>query len=124
MAAIRDGRPHRWVNSKTPGITAFITTTCLDFVHAFRRVEMRDLACRSILQDSRKYRAPLHAFVVMPHHFHALITCPEERTMSWLVQRLKSNLAELALPQLMDDELAEFQEQTGLNRRTFWKPGF
>ncbi|MBC8065835.1 MAG: transposase [Chlorobia bacterium] len=124
MADTRDGRPHRWINSKQAGATAFVTTTCLDFVHTFRREEMRDLAARSIVRDARRYEALLHCYVVMPHHLHFLITCPEEKNISWLVQRMKTNLATLALPELTPEELSEFDQQRELNKRSFWKPSF
>jgi putative transposase len=102
----------------------FVTTTCLDFSRAFQREEMRELATLSIVRDVQRYRATLSAFVVMPHHIHLLATCPTDRTVSWLMQRLKSNLAKLALPRLIACEHGELAGQTGLNQRTFWKPGF
>lgn len=95
MGNTRDGRPHRWVNSPNSGITAFVTFTSLDFVRAFQREEMRELACLSLLRDAQRYEANIHAFVVMTHHVHLLVTCPEGKTISWLVQRFKSNLAKL-----------------------------
>src|SRR5688572_16848997 len=113
MADTRDGRPHRWVNSKRDGATAFVTTTCLDFVHAFGREEMRDLAVRLLVRDARKYGAVLHAYVVMPHHLHFLTTCPEDKSIGWLVQRIKSNLAAEALSNLLPQEIAGFGQQLG-----------
>jgi putative transposase len=85
---------------------------------------MRELAALSILRDSQFYGVKLHAFVVMHHHLHLLMTCPEGRTASWLVQRLKSNLAKVALPLLMPEERSLLGVQQGLNQRTFWKPSF
>lgn len=124
MAATRDGRPHRWVNSEKKGATVFVTTTCLDFVPALSRPEMRELAAVSMLRDCRHYKSPLHAFVVMTHHMHLLLVCPPEKSVSWLMQRIKSNLAKLALPRLNQDDVQMLSKQTGLNQRTFWKSGF
>ena len=124
MGVTRDGRPHRYINTEQPGALVFVTTTCLDFSRAFQREEMRELASLSIVRDVQRYGATLSAFVVMPHHIHLLATCPADRTTSWLMQRLKSNLAKLALPRLLNHERAEFACQIGLNQRTFWKPGF
>jgi|GEM_PF-1177087 len=124
MGATKDGRPHRWVNSPHTGITAFVTFTCLDFVRAFDRDEMRELACLSLLRDAQRYGTSVHAFVVMTHHVHLLVTCPEGKTISWLAQRFKSNLAKLALPLLLPSEVPAFGAQLGLNGRTFWKASF
>jgi len=124
MAATRDGRPHRWVNSQKEGATVFVTTTCLDFVPAFSRSEMRELAAVSILHDCQHYHATLHAFVVMTHHVHLLLACPQARSISWLMQRIKSNLAKLALPRLDHHEIQLLSRQTGLNQKSLWRPSF
>jgi hypothetical protein len=39
---VKQARQRHYVNPKDPGITLFITTTVLDFVHAFHRHEVRD----------------------------------------------------------------------------------
>ncbi len=124
VAATRDGRPHRWVNPRDDESTVFITTTSLDFVTAFARPEMRELASLSLLRDCQRYDAKLHAFVVMPHHLHLLATAPSSRNMSWLVQRMKSNLAKLTISKLSTGELGKLSALTGLNRRSLWQPSF
>ena len=124
MSATRDGRPHRYINTKQPGAIVFVTTTCLDFARAFQRSEMRERAVISILRDSQRYGTNLHAFVVMTHHIHLLVKCADNRNVSWLMQRMKSNLAKLALPWLDDFERSELATQSGLNQRSFWKPSF
>ncbi len=124
MSETRHGRPHRWTNSAAHGATHFVTTTCLDFVPCFQRPEMRELASVCLLRDCQMYRLQLHAFVVMTHHLHIVLTLPEDRAIPWAMQRLKSNLAKLALPRLSESDLARLGLQAGLNRRTFWQPSF
>ena len=103
---------------------AFITTTCLDFNHAFKRNSMKDAMVYSLLDDCRHYGAKLEAWVVMVHHLHLLVRVPPDRDVSWFVQRIKSNSAKALLPKLTSEELAGFDQQRGLNRRSFWKRGF
>lgn len=117
-------RYRHWRNWATDGQVAFVTTTALDFIHVFRRAEMRERMSTLILRDCVRYEAPLYAFVVMPHHVHILVQCPPAKSVSWLVQRIKSNSAKLLLPLLNDEESAEFDKQRGLNRKSFWQDSF
>src|SRR5262245_55028779 len=88
-----------WKNHAKAGQTTFITTTCLDFVHALAPYKIRDLMVASMLEDCRRTESIVHAFVVMPHHLHLLAhltTC----SASQLSQRIKSNSARRILPRL------------------------
>lgn len=67
-------------NSAQPGATLFITTTVLDFVHAFRREEMRDAMGYHLARDCKLAAVALHGFVVMPHHVHLVLRLPEKVT--------------------------------------------
>jgi REP element-mobilizing transposase RayT len=98
----------------------FVTATCLDFCHAFRRAEMRTRMARRLVSDHLHYGAELHAYVVMPHHVHFVTRVPAERDISWFVQRVKTNSAKELLPLLTPEELAGFDEQRGLDGRSFW----
>jgi REP element-mobilizing transposase RayT len=101
-----------------------VTTTCLDFCHAFARSEMRTRMARSLLDDCVHYGVPLHAYVVMSHHVHFVATLPPDRDVAWVVQRIKSNAAKALLPRLTPAELAGFDQQRGLDGRTFWMRSF
>ena len=112
-----------WKNHGQPGQSVFVTSTALDFVHAFAPYKLRDLMAASLLDDCRKTSTIVHAFVVMPHHIHFLgflTTCDSSN----LVQRIKSNSAKRILPLLPQRLQRGFDQQRGLNRRTFWKDGF
>ncbi len=119
-----DERPHRYKNRGKNGDCIFATTTCLDFVHAFAPEACRDLMTLSLLDDARRYGMALRAFVVMPHHIHFVGFVPRETTASWLLNRIKSNSARRVLRILPPEIKAQFCEQEGLNRRSFWKDGF
>ena len=84
-----DERYHRWRNTKEPGQTCFVTTTCLDFAHLFARHEMRTRMVLHFLNDCQRHDARVHAFVVMTHHIHFLVTPNATQTISYLVQQIK-----------------------------------
>jgi REP element-mobilizing transposase RayT len=113
-----------WKNWAKDGQASFVTTTALDFSHVFMRPEMRELAAALLISDCARYGAPLYAFVVMTHHVHFVVQCPAGRTISYVVQRIKSNTAKILLSKMTARELAGFDEQRGLNGRSFWKVGF
>ena len=54
-------------------MTLFITTTVLDFVHAFRREEMRDAMAYHLARECKLAGVALYGFVVMPHHTHMVV---------------------------------------------------
>ena len=85
---------------------------------------MRSLVAKSILSDCIHYAAPLYAYVVMPHHVHFVVQAPVGRTVSWLVQRIKTNSSKIIAPQLTPSELAELSDQTQLNNRQVWMRSF
>lgn len=60
----------------------------------------------------------------MPHHIHFLVRCPDQHDISWLVQRIKSNSALAIKPLLSEATERGFDEQRGLNGRSFWKKSF
>jgi REP element-mobilizing transposase RayT len=101
-------RYRHYRNWAEQGEASFVTTTLLDFNHAFARPEVRERMVRSLVEDSLHYGAILHAFVVMPHHVHFFTGLAGGRTIGWLVQRIKSNGAKAILPMLTERELAGF----------------
>jgi REP element-mobilizing transposase RayT len=120
----KETRYRHWKNPSQPGTTTFVTATCLDFAHLFQREELRTEMMLSPLDDCLYYRARLHAFVIMTHHFHALVTPGEETTISSLIQRLKRNASKKLSPLLNENETRQLNSQAGLNRSNFWKPSF
>jgi putative transposase len=117
-------RQRHYVNPKAPGITVFTTTTVLDFVHAFKRPEMKDLLLESVYRECRLARAKLHAFVIMSHHIHLLLTLHPEMSASSFMQDFKSNSSKDISPYLSEEERRLIDVQKGLNNRVFWKLGY
>lgn len=117
-------RQRHYVNPKEPGITVFITTTVLDFVHAFAREEPKTAMLRAIAEESRKSRAVLHAYVVMLHHVHLLVRLHEAMSVSRYMNILKRESSRALLPMLQPDERHALAQQSGLNGNTFWQRSF
>jgi REP element-mobilizing transposase RayT len=55
----------------------FITCNCYRRQPQLGSAKRRDLFLRILEQTRRKYRFVVHGYVLMPEHFHLLITEPE-----------------------------------------------
>lgn len=121
---MRQPRQRHYVNPKEPGITVFISSTVLDFVHAFRRDEPRDAMVAFIAKHCRRTRANLHAYVVMPHHVHLLIRLQDSMTVSYFMNQFKSDSRDALVPLLTQEEHRQFDQQRTLNGNTFWQRSF
>jgi putative transposase len=119
-----EARQRHYKNRVGPSQLGFFTFTALDFAHHFRRPEMREEMTRSFLEDVASKHARLHAFVVMTHHVHFVARMPLDMDGSRFVQCAKRNSAKRMMPMLSESEVKALSQQTGLNRRTFWKRGF
>lgn len=113
----------QWRNWTGTDELGFVTTTALDFVHVFGDPRLRTLMAVLLVADCRRYGAKLHA-LVMPHHIHLLVRTPADRTLPQLMQRIKSNSAKLIAPQLPARVAVDFEDQRGLNGRSFWQKSF
>jgi putative transposase len=121
---VNASRPNRWANRAKGGECAFITTRCLDWADCFESCEQKDAVSRSLLSDCHYYNAELHSFVVMSKDIHLLLNVPEGRTVTWLVQRLKTNSAKLLMPMQSQHQLDALSLQSGLSRHVMWQKGF
>jgi putative transposase len=120
---LRTGYKH-WRNDQSFEQLMFVTTTALDFAHVFRRHELRTAATRLFLDDVCHYGATMYAYVFMTHHMHAVIQAPQGKTVSWFMQRFKSNSAKALLPMLTPAEVRELSSHSGLNSSQFWMRSF
>lgn len=114
----------RWINSKEPGQTSFVTTTCLDFAHLFARPEMKSRVAINIFSECLRHEAKIRAFVVMSNHVHLIAVPPETKTISFLVQQIKRSSAHCLGPLLHDTEQQQLSMQQGLNHHQFWQKSF
>jgi REP element-mobilizing transposase RayT len=121
---VKKARQRHYVNPKDPGITLFITTTVLDFVHAFHRHEVRDGMLFALARECRLARATLYGYVVMPHHVHMVVRLHEKMNGPEFMKDFKREIGRSVVKLLTEGELRQFDEQRGLNGNTFWKYSF
>lgn len=117
-------RYRHWQNRGVGGDLVFVTTTVLDFVHAFDRDDVKDAMCRFLLRFCRGKGARLEAFVVMAHHVHLLLRLPAEMDVSKFVASFKRAAADTVRPMLSERKEREFDQQRGLNGNSFWQRSF
>lgn len=117
-------RYRHYRNNQEPSGTFFITTTVLDFVHAFRRDEVRNEMAVCMARECDRSRVALYAFVVMPHHVHRIARMPEDKNVSEFMRVFKRQSSPEIIKLLTREELRELDQQRGLNRNTFWKYSF
>lgn len=84
----------------------FVTTSTANRVMVLRRQEIKDVLVAKLGSDAAYYGATIDAFCVMDHHIHFVGRPPADRTMSWFVQRFKTNSSKLLLPLLSPRERA------------------
>ena len=77
-----------------------------------------------ILEACKHHQARLHAFVVMSHHIHFLVTPREDQTVSDFMSSFKTHTSKQMTQLLNQFERSQLKQQIGLNRRTFWKASF
>ncbi len=71
----------------------FITCSCYRRRPLLDRAKRRDLFLKILEQVRRRYQFVVVGYVVMPEHFHLLVSEPQERTPSTIMQALKLGFA-------------------------------
>lgn len=117
-------RQRHYVNPKDRGVPLFVTTTVLDFVHAFHRPDVRDAMVFAIATECKLARATLYGYVVMPHHVHLVVRPHETMNGPEFMKIFKKESGEAIVKLLSEAELRQFDQQRGLNGNTFWKYSF
>lgn len=117
-------RQRHYRNSDECGRLMFVTTTVLDFVHAFRRDEPREAMALAIARRCKLSKATLHAYVVMPHHVHLVIKLDDNMNIQRFMNTLKRESSRVVKPLLTPVELNQLAHQCGLNGHTFWQRSF
>jgi putative transposase len=75
----------------------FITCSCYQRRPLLASPERRDLFLAELEQVRRRYRIVVLGYVVMPEHFHLLVSEPQEKTLSTVMQALKLGFARRVL---------------------------
>jgi len=76
----------------------FITCSCYRRQPWLRSVRRRNIFLEILEQVRKKYRFIVAGYVVMPEHFHLLMSEPEQGTPSTVMQVLKQRVARRLLP--------------------------
>ncbi len=119
----RDVDRNRWINA--PEVHAhFVTTTVRGWAPILKRSEIKEALTASLVDDFRFYGAKLCAFVVMNHHLHFVSIRPPDKTISWLLQRIKSNSVKRILPLLTPGEIDLLRDAPVSHGRLLWMRGF
>lgn len=78
----------------------FITCSCYQRRPGLGTARRRDLFLKILESVRQKYQFVVVGYVVMPEHFHLLISEPQERTPSVVMQALKLSFARRVLGQM------------------------
>ncbi len=82
--------PHRGETSCT---TCFITAGTYCKQNILQSERMAELFCQTLYRYREAGKFQLHAFVVMPNHFHLLLTVPEGLSLERVVQFIKGGFS-------------------------------
>jgi putative transposase len=94
-----------------PGSTYFVSSATWERRELFRVPDVAEILVQRILTCRDKGAYQLHDFVVMPNHFHLLLTPSETTSLEKAVQLIKGGSSH------------EIHQQTG-NRMEIWQAGF
>ena len=83
----------------------FITCSCYRRQAQLKTAKRRDLFLNILEQTRQKYRFVVHGYVVMPEHFHLLITEPEVGDPSVVMKVLKPRLPDRFEPSFLSNQL-------------------
>jgi putative transposase len=75
----------------------FITSSCYQRRHWLGSASRRELFLRIMEETRQRYRFVVAGYVLMPEHFHLLISEPQQRNPSVVVQVLKQRFARTVL---------------------------
>ncbi|MGO9516050.1 MAG: REP-associated tyrosine transposase, partial [Candidatus Korobacteraceae bacterium] len=78
---------------RTTASTYFVTAGTYLKKHLLQSDPVAELFCKTLFdyRDAQKFR--LHAFVVMPNHFHLILTVPEGSTLERTMQFIKGGFS-------------------------------
>jgi putative transposase len=98
--------------------TYFVTSVTAQRRRLFDVLTNADLLCRTLLDYRNQGRFLLHAFVVMPDHFHAIITPAPEVSLEKAMQYIKGGFS-FRLKSKRDVWMRSFNETQILSEEKF-----
>src|SRR5882724_9414119 len=72
-----------------PGSSYFVTTKCSQGRNVFQVTEIAEILLKSLFEYRQRGAYSLHEFVIMPNHFHALLTPGPETSLEKAMQFIK-----------------------------------
>ncbi len=105
----------------------FITCSCYQRQPWLNTAERRDLFLRTLEEVRIEHRLVILGYVVMPEHFHLLMTEPQQGNPSTAMQSVKQRFAQRVVPRR---RCSPVPCKTGKERGTprlampFWQPRF
>jgi len=102
----------------------FITSSCYQRRPLLGTARRRDLFLTVLEQVRRRYQFVVIGYVVMPEHFHLLLSEPQERTLSTVMQALKLGFARRVLAQQRRRRNVAQAELFEPAPRRIWQPRF
>ncbi len=77
----------------SPNTTYFTTSSVTEFIHLFDREPLADIMIDNLRFYTERFAASLHGFVIMPNHFHLLLTPGDRGNISQFMKRVKEHSA-------------------------------
>jgi putative transposase len=102
----------------------FITCSCYRRRPVLGTAQRRDLFLKVLEQVRRRYQFVVVGYVAMPEHFHLLISEPQERTPSTVMQALKIGFARRVLAQLRRRRSSAQRSLFDATPHRIWQPRF
>ncbi len=102
---------HRYYGA---GDLHFITCSCFERQPFLASARYRDLFLTVLEAVRRRYRVVVLGYVVMPEHFHLLLSEPQRGTPSTVMPALKLGFSRRVL--------GEWKRRRGTNQPEFWEP--
>jgi putative transposase len=112
---------HRYYGA---GDLHFITCSCYRRQPLLGTARRRDLFLTVLEQVRRRYQFVVVGYVVMPEHFHLLISEPQERTPSTVMQALKLGFARRVLAQMRRQRPVDQADLFDHTPRHIWQGRF
>ncbi len=102
----------------------FITCSCFHRLPFLKSARARDRLLAILEQTRKRYRFVVVGYVVMPEHIHLLLTEPEVRSPSTVMQVLKQRSARALLPVRKRKDRRQRELFAEEPRRAFWQERF
>ncbi len=105
----------------------FVTFSCYRRLPLLKTARARDIFVKELGRVRDEMKFPLVGYVVMPEHVHLLLSEPQQRTPSVVLQKLKVRVARKLRKRRRAVSAGPLRlpfEERGESLRAFWQAGF